>query len=345
MPLHHSLLSERFSRRFGQRLLQELAPAAKEGATQFIQNIAEGGYTFVEEPCPCGTAKPSVVLSETDRYGLPLTFVLCRACGTVRINPYLDRDSLAHFYTNIYQRMYDRATDLDDYFRRQRVKLGRMTATYGRCFKKSSSILEVGCGAGGGVSLFQELGLHAVGCDYDSELIAFGRQQGVANLTLGSVAEVTQERAGERFDFIYLHHVFEHILDPVDTLGSLRTLLKPKGRILVIVPDISRIAESAWPAGNTLPFFHLAHKYNYTVSCLKRMGHMVHLQTREVVPAAYRPISRSPELWVEFSPVRCWRPPTARQRRLSGIELHDYLRATEQQFLAKSNTGHHRIAG
>jgi hypothetical protein len=92
---------------------------AKEGYSDFTQNQVEyinrvrrkilNGFTLKANNCPCGEGNrdKDIVISEIDRYGLPLQTVLCVKCGTLRIDTYLDDKSLSEFYTDYYQQMYE----------------------------------------------------------------------------------------------------------------------------------------------------------------------------------------------------------------------------------------------
>jgi ubiquinone/menaquinone biosynthesis C-methylase UbiE len=44
------------------------------------------------------------------------------------------------------------------------------------------------------------------------------------------------ELSGQQFDAVILSHVLEHLLEPSQMLAKLRTLLKPQGKLLILVP-------------------------------------------------------------------------------------------------------------
>ncbi|MEX2285978.1 MAG: class I SAM-dependent methyltransferase [Planctomycetaceae bacterium] len=299
---------------------------------EFSRRVQTGEYRFRKEPCPCGSSTASVKISEVDRYGLPLDSVLCRECGTVRVDPYLDEQSLSDFYSNLYQDMYARATDVADYFHRQTDKTTRVLATYEGRLPPSASILDVGCGAGGGIWFFQQRGFQTAACDYDRALIEYGRSRGVSNLILGSIAELRSQYPGWSFDLIYLYHVFEHVIDPVGLLNELKTVLKPDGRVLIIVPDISQVGISKWPGGDVLQFMHLAHKYNYSREGLRKMAQIAGLHAGSVAPANHQPVSRCPELWIEFGTSLAKHPQCAIPPTSAGDEMLRNLRQTERLY-------------
>ncbi|WP_321906125.1 methyltransferase domain-containing protein [Paraburkholderia tropica] len=40
----------------------------------------------------------------------------------------------------------------------------------------------------------------------------------------------------ERYDFIMVHHSFEHMAEPKDVLGSLHRILQPTGQLILRIP-------------------------------------------------------------------------------------------------------------
>jgi SAM-dependent methyltransferase len=330
--LIRQLLSERFE-------FKPAEPPANSSAKQrqmlgeFKRRLESGAYKLVHETCPCGGETESVLISEVDRYGLPVRSVLCLACGTVRINPYLDTPSLENFYSELYQELYGRALEPVPYFDRQRAygKKVRL-ALFGDEAGNDRAVLEIGCGAGGGLSEFQKAGFRVVGCDFSQRLIDYGTQRGIRDLFVGGIAEVRKHSLHERFDFIFLHHVYEHVSEPIPLLREIRSMLAPDGRVLIIVPDLSRIDRFVNPAGNALDFFHIAHKYNYSVRGMTSIAQQAGFAALQVVPPRkmHTAWSRSPELWIQLQ------ESCERQIEPSGDspgrQLLEYLQRTENRY-------------
>jgi SAM-dependent methyltransferase len=92
-----------------------------------------------------------------------------------------------------------------------------------------SNILDVGCGKG---KLLKEL-----------SLIGFNKLTGVdpfieKDIQYGDIAiykKYLSEITGA-FDFIMLHHSFEHMLNPAEVLNDLTKILAPEGVILIRIP-------------------------------------------------------------------------------------------------------------
>ena len=306
----------------------------------FFQMLADGleskQLRLVKQACPCGQSTHSTVIAQRDRYALKFDSVLCNACGTVRIDPYFDDKSLEKFYADIYQGLYARAIEPAAYFERQLAYGHKIReSVFGDQASKGKQVLEIGCGAGGGLSALHEAGFEVRGCDYSSELIDFGTAKGVPGLAVGPVEIIA--KAQQRFDLIYLHHVFEHVGRPLPTLRSIQKLLKPDGRLLIIVPDLGNVHLYLRAKSDPMKFIHVAHKYNYTLTCFERLAYRTQFEARLFEPTnAPTAWTDAPELWVELR-----RSSHSARRRLTraefkGAAMLEYLKRTETNFLAQA---------
>jgi SAM-dependent methyltransferase len=290
-----TLLSTRFSSRAGPAV--PVSAQQRECIEVVNAQIASGAYRLREDPCPCGAAARDATIAEVDRYGLPLRNLLCLGCGTLRASPYLDAGSLADFYTKHYQRMYARSNDAVAYFSRQQIYGRRMLAHAAALVPPGATALEVGCGAGGAVKLLQDAGYRMYGCDFARDLLEHGKRGGVGGLHYGGLDDVIAAQPGVRFDLICLHHVFEHLVDPLAFLRLASASLAPQGAVLIAVPDVSRIDTFAFPAGDLRLFLHLAHRFNFTEAGLQRLAMHAGLQTRRLHGAE---ATEAPEMWLAF---------------------------------------------
>jgi SAM-dependent methyltransferase len=316
-----SLLSLRFARDAGAavRLTSE-----QRTITQVLAGkLTDGSYKMLSDSCPCcGNVESDITLASIDRYGLPMNTVLCSICGTLRTNPYPDDASLADFYTYYYQQMYARSKDRLAYSLRQQAYGRRVLDAVQGWLLPGGFVFEVGCGAGGALEVIRQAGYEVSGCDYSRELVDYGCCRGLS-LHRGSALDVLKELPSPAL--IFMHHVFEHVREPLAFLDSLRNRLAPGGKVLVIVPDVSRIGRFPFPAGDLRLFLHIAHRFNFSIPgfriLARRAGFVVEsIQQREA--------SQSPELWVvltirQFKESKC-------KEIVSGQEMLAYLRRTER---------------
>lgn len=126
------------------------------------------------------------------------------------------------------------------------------------------TLLDVGCGDGGGVSAFYDAGFVCKGFDIELrrvELANAMRQKRNFEMVYGNIYDDAFPYSNEKFDLIVLHDVFEHLDQKKLVLQKLKSCLKSDGRILITFPPYY----SAYGAHQQLlkskigklPFFHL----------------------------------------------------------------------------------------
>lgn len=96
--------------------------------------------------------------------------------------------------------------------------------------KADSKILDVGCGAGAYINDLSDIGFRNVsGIDPFLE-IELKYDNGVV------IRKTFLEQVTEQYDVILSHHSFEHVPQPLETLMSIKKLLRPGGVCLLTIP-------------------------------------------------------------------------------------------------------------
>jgi SAM-dependent methyltransferase len=192
-------------------------------------------------------------------------------------------------------------------------------------------VYEVGCGAGGALDVFKRNGYRIAGCDYSAELIAAGKGRGVTNIYPGSLKDIATE---SKADLIYLNHVFEHMNNPLEFLEDCKKRLATSGRIVITVPDVSRIDKFSCPAGDLLQFLHIAHKYNFTLEGLRRLSARAGYSMRGITPDPKIQTAHSimPELWVELMLDAKTNGLPQLETSWQGKKMLQYLKRTEKMY-------------
>jgi len=319
-----NLLSTRFSK--GTNAAAKLS-ADQIGEVNVVRKKIEiGDYGLEKTLCVCG-GNENRILAEVDRYGLPLDTVICLKCGTLRFDPYLNERSIEDFYTTRYQSMYGRSNNLDLYFRNQ-MEYGKKIHSFLKKYAPNTkSIFEIGCGAGGALKYLESAFFLAAGCDYSLKLVNYGKYNNL-DLIHGNPFEALRKK-GNNFDLIYLHHVFEHIINPTSYLEKLHEILKNKeSKVLLVVPDISRIHSSNFPGGDARLFFHIAHAFNYSPLGMNILANNSGFTVEEVIDGIGR---GSPEKWYLLRPEKS-NPIKSEINNFDGQAMLRYLQLTEQSF-------------
>ncbi|MFN2499550.1 MAG: class I SAM-dependent methyltransferase [Pyrinomonadaceae bacterium] len=319
-------------------LRSSVAGPQSEAIEAVRHKLINGQYNLRTDECPCGGPQNDVIIAEVDRYGLPLTTVVCLDCGTLRLDPYLDAESLEDFYLHFYQQMYARARDMNAYIEQQQAYGTKIYSVAPASLPSHGWIFEVGCGAGGALKIFQERGYRVAGCDYSARLVAEARKNGIEHACHGTLAEIGKALGGVRADLIYLHHVFEHLNEPLDFLLTSRQHLNEDGWLVLVVPDVSRIDGFANPDGDLLVFLHLAHKFNFSLEGMRRLCRRAgyEVTTLSPDPMIKTTASTMPELWLELRQAQqTIQTNNNNSHGLLGEQMWQYLAETERQYLRR----------
>ncbi|MCD6486474.1 MAG: class I SAM-dependent methyltransferase [Syntrophobacterales bacterium] len=109
-------------------------------------------------------------------------------------------------------------------------------------------LLEIGCGNGQRLALFQSRGWIVEGQEVDQKAARQVYNRFGIKVYLGKLEHLDLKET--TYDAIIINHVIEHVHDPVDLLKECRCLLKPKGLLIAITPNIEsrghRIFRSCW---------------------------------------------------------------------------------------------------
>lgn len=245
---------------------------------------ADDEHDYESVACLCGSSGSDGVLSEVDRHGLPARYVICEACGLVRLSPRWREERYRRFYTTEYRSLYNPSTlPKLEYARaiagapatRERVEW-ITTVWRQRSGKASARIVEIG--AGGGWNL---AGLprdwERIGYDLDDAYLTVGREAFGLDMRRGLALDALPELANA--DIILLSHVVEHLADPSETLRAIGKAMRSDALALIEVPGIFRIHRS-----NLDPRSYLqnAHTFTFCAPTLRDVCERAGLEVLEV---------------------------------------------------------------
>ncbi|MCS6897808.1 MAG: class I SAM-dependent methyltransferase [Nitrospira sp.] len=214
-------------------------------------------------PCNLCGGKDVLTLSNRSRSGNPLRTVICRACGLVWSDPrpYDARRFYEEEYRLSYKQIYQ--PKLKHVLRAGKVALSRFEKIED-LLAGPRAVLDVGSGGGEFAYLLQSLGHRVQGVEPNRGYAEYSKQEYGLAVRVGFVQDITFP--SESFDVVTIWHVLEHTEDPGAVLARLRSWLKPKGTLVVEVPNVEATCQAP---KNT---FHEAHLYNFNVMTLRRLG-------------------------------------------------------------------------
>jgi SAM-dependent methyltransferase len=97
--------------------------------------------------------------------------------------------------------------------------------------------LDVGCGGGALLSAMQALGWSCFGIDLSEESIRASRKRAPQAFVKKALLQDLCEESF--YDLIVLSHVLEHLPNPISSLHHCLSLLRPGGKLVVVVPNIA----------------------------------------------------------------------------------------------------------
>lgn len=108
--------------------------------------------------------------------------------------------------------------------------------------KPKSEVLDIGCSSGA----FGEVLIKNKNCIVDGVELDKGDIK-KASKRLRKVYDLNIETAdlsiiNNRYDFLYFGDVIEHLVQPIETLKRVKTLLKPTGRVVFSIPNMSHLS-------------------------------------------------------------------------------------------------------
>jgi 2-polyprenyl-3-methyl-5-hydroxy-6-metoxy-1,4-benzoquinol methylase len=276
--------------------------------------------------CVCASEKFRRI-SDTDRYGFYCPVGICIHCGHVQQEWVYSPQTMRHFYESFYRDIYGYLSPRD-FFEEQRREGQRIHDSIQAAFAAPGAMLEVGAGAGGILSVFQDNNWDAVGLDLNSHYLEYGRSRGI-ELVKATLSEVFSDR---QFDLIILSHVLEHVTNPSEMLQQCVSRLSAGGKIWIEVPSI-HIVRNRYYKSDLLRYLQNAHVSYFSsgslVNLLSQNG-LGYLSMDKEIAALVVPMPR------QISRKNCFRENWAEVRRIERtrpfFQLREVLRNCRRFF-------------
>ena len=197
------------------------------------------------------------LIESHDRHDKSLRVVVCSKCGVVHNDPIPTAIELSRFYTDEYRLSYKGTSEpkLRHSARYFPATLQHITQ-HKKYYLAAKRILDIGSGSGEFVFLMRELGKDSTGLEPTRDYAEFCRKCFGLNITVG---EIDSFSPTENYDHIRLHHVVEHLRDPIANLRRISKWINQGGSIYIEVPDFERYCCVKTPG----KIFHYGHIYNF----------------------------------------------------------------------------------
>jgi len=209
--------------------------------------------------CPiCESENYSIVyecFQETGQFlgRIKTTFVICRDCGFMYMNPRFSRDVLKKYYQSSIHasgRVYHDTTKNSSHVVRNK---NRVHFFAGFITHDKGKILEIGCSKGEFIDMLQLERWEKYGVEPSPISANEAKSKGII-VREGFIEDITFEKGS--FDIICFFGLLEHIYDINNFMNIIDSIIKPGGLLWIEVPDslkpVAQIAEY-------FSFEHLSH--------------------------------------------------------------------------------------
>jgi 2-polyprenyl-3-methyl-5-hydroxy-6-metoxy-1,4-benzoquinol methylase len=243
----------------------------EEALSAHLEKLRSGRYAYESVACAVCGGSECEQLARKDRYGIPLSVCICRACGLIRTEPRLRQQDYDDFYASDYRALYVGKAVADEAFFNDQYAHGLEIVSFvrraGLAIDRNLLVVEVGAGAGGILAAFKEQGADVLGCDLGDSYLEFGRQRGL-NLVQGSLSQL--DTGGRKIGLIIYSHVLEHVLNPRAELALVKDRLASDGRVYVEIPSVKNLHKTVY-VGDLLKLLQNAHTYHFSGQSLRNL--------------------------------------------------------------------------
>lgn len=249
---------------FEGKIQRSLSEEATLALKTYQKSLSEKSYTKLN--CLCGSEN-SRLISETDKYGFRINFVICQDCSLMRIDPYFTTAQLEQLYSSLYRKVKDEKPE--DLFVRQ-IKKGKVIESF--ISKKIGAdlfeqVIEIGCGAGGILAHFQKSGKSTIGYDLDKTYLQFGIKKGL-DLRNEDVIPYLTSMTREKKSLVIINHVLEHVSDIRSFFDLIYNQLHPGTYVYLSVPGTLLYPTLFFPR-QLIKLFMFAHPWNFNLATFK----------------------------------------------------------------------------
>lgn len=150
---------------------------------------------------------------------------------------------------------------------------------------ENKSVLDFGCGNGRFLVKAKKVAKYVEGIEKEQVLNKYFKNKGLK--VFSNINEITKS-----FDVITLFHVLEHISDPRNTLLELKKKIKPKGQLIVEVPNSNDALLTLY---KSMPFarftYWSCHLYLFNNFTLSKLAKQVGLKINYIKQVQRYPLS------------------------------------------------------
>jgi len=198
--------------------------------------------------------------------------LICKECSFTTLSPIPTDNELNEFYSKQYRDQYSNQDEVsDEVVAYEQLRADRVVEVVNDYYDSNyKNILDIGCSRGTLLKNISKLSKQSIphGIEMNDKYRNFIIENNIANkknISNDDINSYYKERE-EKFDFISIVHVLEHLRNPKETLESIHKLLSTKGKLFIEVPNLKT------PYNNLRTrYFAMYHLYNFTEYTLRKL--------------------------------------------------------------------------
>ncbi|TQD23858.1 class I SAM-dependent methyltransferase [Methanolobus vulcani] len=218
-----------------------------------------------------------------DRYGYPKNYSLlkCKSCGHVVVAPKMTHNEIATLYTEYYPRneMPAEMNTKSIFASKYKIYLeGKKTLCH-YSIPSKSCCLDIGCGFGESLLYLKHKKCDVYGVEADENVLKMAEKYDL-DVKIGLFEPA--DYSDQKFDYVTMSQVLEHMLNPIETVKGIHDILKPGGQLIFSVPNsqslMAKLFKRKWINWH-IPYHQqhftkdsilvLAHKCGFEVESIK----------------------------------------------------------------------------
>jgi SAM-dependent methyltransferase len=180
---------------------------------------------IAERDCPACGATAAVSIGYKGGY----LVLACRRCACLYVRPEPTSQQLDELYNNYYDIEGCEGYQVPNFLQEQ----ARRTVRRFRPFRRTGSLLDVGCGAGEFLQAAQQQGWDALGLEISGAAVALARSRGLS----AHEGDFLSAEVAKNLDVVIMSELIEHLPNPREFLERAFEILRPGGLLYVTTPN------------------------------------------------------------------------------------------------------------
>lgn len=183
----------------------------------------------------------------------------CRGCGLLYSDIVLTKDQLEKYYND-----YDFSYLLK--YKEQSIDKAKRILKKINKYSLKGTLLDIGSGCGFLLNTAKEEGWDTTGIELSKDACEYSRKYFGLQVFDCDVRDAHLK--DNSFDLITMHHVFEHLPEPLAILSDLKRKLKDTGILVIVVPN-TRSVVATLAGKNWVGLAEMTHLFHYNRNTLK----------------------------------------------------------------------------